>query len=181
MALPANGRGGNLMASINPYDELGRILASGGDFALANLMFSGATTEEIDKWRLVRFPDGTDDQWRQLREIAEQTRIAGERQLLLEYSDDEKRDITPVNDRLFGDEPGGRRSKFSFDVVNPDGKAIWSGTIDFPDWPTGDELEAAIRDQLRDQSDASPKAWRKAGGGDVAETTIQIIGASRRF
>ena len=169
------------MASINPYDELGRILASGGDFALANLMFSGATAEEIDKWRLVRFPDGTDDQWRQLREIAEQTRIAGERQLRIDLSDDEKRDITPVNDQLFGDEAGGRRSKFSFEVTNDDGKSIWKGTIELPDWPAGGELEEAIREQLEKQSEKYKGAWQNAGGGDVSETTIQIIGASRRF
>lgn len=122
------------MAGENPYNELGQILASGGEVALGLALYHGWDSGKIALLigKRLKVAPGSDQET--LQALAEDAIASGEYLNSLQPGETIDPNKIAFNPSLFGDDPGGRRWRWEAEYRFGEGGDWWrltSGEADF--------------------------------------------------
>lgn len=169
------------MAKYNPYDGLGRILAQGGDQAIALGLFQGRSDSDMQSLRERRFSDLSDTEFGTLAAFAASASAIGDEIDGFDWDQPIPLGRIPVNSALGGDEPDGKRTRWIGEVEFEGGtkKVLVYGW--FPGIPTPQELFDAIEEGGRDIGERYPGKFGLSEDDEVNVIGVRIVYTARRF
>lgn len=169
------------MSSGQPYDELGRILAEGGEISLGIAISHGYSPARIALLVARKMAGATQEQLAEVEKLARQAIDAAEKLNQMRGPDKIDPSIFPLNERLFGDNPDGRRAFVSIDFRINDLPGKYRLDVGLADIGTLDQLLEHAREEAERRIGASPKAFGVSSLKDVASFTWSVTVAERRF
>lgn len=169
------------MSSDQPYNELGQILANGGEIALGLAISRGWTSSQIALLFSRRFEPMRDDDRKRLVDVAERAVAAGNALNDLYPDGVIDPNAIPDNPYLFGDDPAGRRARMAGRFTVDEGATWFDFRIDVADIESKSELLYAAEELIRENWSKYPEGKTGGFGGPMPHLTIEIILAEKRF
>lgn len=173
------------MAKINPFDELGRIIAAGGEQEAMEFAGSVGGGQPLLIFIRGRHPRLSENEVVILAELAEQGAAAGD---AIERTPSDQvinLDAVPVNPILYGDEPDGRRIRVSVTATtatNTHGtEATIAVNLDFPTMPTPEEIREEILKTIEMITRDYPERFGQDEMEDLEQIEITVNSAQRRY
>ncbi|KKN24605.1 hypothetical protein LCGC14_0893280 [marine sediment metagenome] len=170
-----------MSSDTQPFNSLGQILSQGGEQALAKAIFAGFTSERIILLFARLFEPMLPADRVALRALSNNMVNAGAAIGQLEPPDEVGPAMIPVNQYLYGDEPGGRRVRVAFDVQLEGFERLVSIVEDFPDIPTLEDLREAARREVERRAFDTPGAFGVQPGAMPNMLALIIPFTERRF
>jgi hypothetical protein len=170
------------MSTGNEYDGYGRILASGGEIAIA---FATLRLSDMFKVRArleKKYGAMPDNVWQKLLSVGDEIIKGGETLQNLPPDEKPTLEMVPRNPYLFGDDWSGKRVRIITHSVNE----ITGEPVDFwwdlPDLLERSEMDEFFADQLRDYEDTYERLARWLAQENIRRLVKhQIIIAERRY
>lgn len=169
------------MSTINPYNELGQILATGGEIALAIGFSHGRSDMDTIAYIRTRFPplprDDEDFLVRLSKSMSEMDDV------IKSFDPSMQLPVTsfPRNPLLFGDDWGGKRIAIGFDASIEGSDQTVQIRTSFPDVPTFEDLLRAAEEELERRIRKSPGEFAGMDEEKLDEIILHILYAERRF
>lgn len=160
-----------------PFDGFGRILAEGGDIALANAVARGNTKQElliISRWRERGFEERDIER---VREFAGVSRDAARLIRAIDRHSEINRSSIPINPYLFGDDAEGLRYYASTDFQLSSTGLWYRGDFKLPDIYTPDDIISQIEAQATIMVGSYPVKFATADGSQVTvqDFAVQVL------
>lgn len=170
------------MPSNQPYNELGQILAGGGDIALGLAISRGWTSTQIALLFARRFEPMRPGDRERLTALAERAVEAAGTIEGLDLSDPVDPSTIPTNPYLFGDEPDGRRAKLVGRFSPDDGINWFDVYADLADITDKEEMFQAIQDLAESNWNKYPEGGKGGfGGPPMTSLTIELTLIVKRY
>jgi hypothetical protein len=170
------------MSSIQPYNSLGQILASGGEIAVAFALIRGVDIEAALSRLKVRFAPIQDDTWESILSLSRNAIDAAVRWGAMPRDETPDADIIPVNPHLFGDDWRGKRVRIitsSQDRHSGQKIDMW---WEFPDMFPLQDLYNEIADRIEEMEQDTPQLQRWITKmSDDGDWNHELIIAERRY
>jgi hypothetical protein len=162
-------------------DELGRILASGGEQSLGLAYFHSYPPDRIASMFAVKFAGLSDSERDSLEALARDGVAAGERITERGPSGTLNPDDIPTNPFLYGDDPEGNRVRIIGVVEFPETGALIRVYEDFEDLPGIADMFAALKEKAGGIGEAYPKKFGLTPGEPIEARVVWIALAEKRF
>lgn len=169
------------MASGQPYDELGRILAEGGDIALGVAISHGSSPARIALIVRRHMANATEAEIAAVTRLANQGVDAARKLQDMPGSETINPADIPVNTLLFGDTPDGRRALVSVDFSVNDTDRWYRIDIGVVDISNQDAMLESAREEAERRLTDSPKGFNVGSIDDVQEFNFRFNYVVRRF
>lgn len=170
------------MSSDQPFNELGQILAAGGEIALGLAISRGWTSGQIGLLFAKRFDPITEHDRARLFAIAN---AAVEAAATIQAMDPESPidlETIPTNPFLFGDEPGGRRGSVAGRFMNEATGQWYDIRVDVADISNPQAMFDDAAELIRSNWSKYPEGTTGAfGKGQLDQITIELHLVERRF
>lgn len=170
------------MSSDQPYNELGQILANGGEIALGLAISRGWSSSQIALLFAQRFEPISEIDRQRLIGLANRAVVAASEINDLDDDDIIPPDMIPTNPYLFGDEPGGRRGKIAGRWQDENTGQWYDFRMDVADITDKAAMLEQANEMARDNWNKYPEGKKGGfGQGELEHITIQLILAEKRF
>lgn len=169
------------MSSDQPFNELGQILAEGGEIALGLAIARGWSGAQIALLFARRFDPMTEMDRQRLIGIANRAVVAAS--AINEMDPDAAIDLSliPENPYLFGDEPSGRRGKVAGRFTVDEGQNWFDFRVDVADITNPAAMFEAAEETIKADWSKYPEGGGKKFGGAMESLTIELLLTERRF
>lgn len=169
------------MSSEQPFDSLGRILASGVEIAVALAMNKGYTPGQIGLLILRRVGDLEPSLQNQLEDVSRNILNAGQSLNDLEPGSDIPLGSVPIISELFGDDPQGNRFLFSGEISLA-GEDKWYRVDILSGTPLDiDSLRNAILEEQQRITNQYPGSFGGKFDDPDSQIDVRITISARRF
>lgn len=169
------------MSSDQPFNELGQILASGGEIALGLAISRGWSDRQIALLFARRFEPMREEDRERL--VTTANRMVEAARYLNDIGDDDEIQLgnVPINPYLFGINPGGARAKVAYRFSVDEGVNWFDGRIDAHDLSSKAALFDLIEEQINIDFAKYPEGGGSRFGGAKEHLTIEVTITERRF
>ncbi len=169
------------MATDQPFNELGRILSTGGEIALGLAILQDLGSEGFLLFFNRRFAPISDTDRTALISLSESMIAGGEEIQKLQLGQDiDPKDI-PINEWLFGQRLEGRRVLITGEVEFPGATHRIQVRMAFPDIPTMAEVREAFLAQGLTVTSSNPEGFGLPEGEAPAGGNVYILLPERAF
>jgi hypothetical protein len=165
----------------NPFNQLGQIIAAGGERAVANLIASGADDQRVLQFFARNYPQiGADD-----RDSV--VSLAGAGLAAGSILTNQQRNLPPflgtipVDNAVLGDETGGARIRLTVALTGDDGKTAFRVDLDADGTETIEQLIDAALFRYNDAIGSDPSAKDRLSAALSDEILGIILFADRKF
>lgn len=160
------------MANDQPFNELGQILANGGEIALGLAISRGWTSGQIALLFRRRFEPITEADRARLTEIANRAVAAAEEINSMGEGESIDPSIIPTNPYLFGDEPEGKRGRMVGRFSPDEGEHWFDVYADLADITDREEMLQAIQELAESNWIKYPEGTARGFGGAPMESLL---------
>lgn len=169
------------MPTLNPYNELGQILASGGEISVAIGFAHGKTRNDQLLYVRKRFAPLPEDDETYLLDYSES--ISGMDSIIKGFAPHLPIPIAlfPQNPFLFGDDFGGMRVAVGFDAFREGDDSAIQIRTSYADAPSFEEILRDAEQELERRKRASPGRFKGMDESDELGILIHILYAERRY
>jgi len=169
------------MPSDQPFNELGQILANGGEIALGLAISRGWSSQQIALLFSRRFEPITPQDRQRLTSLAERAVAAAAAINEMEADNAIDLEDIPVNPYLFGDDPSGRRGKVAGRFTLDEGEHWFDFRHDTADIGSVSQMMADVEAGILSDLAKYPEGGGGKFGGNVEHLTIKLELTERRF
>jgi len=169
------------MSSDQPYNQLGQILATGGEQSVALAMDRGWGSTRIVSMLARRYGPIASDTYESVRGIADSILRAGEGAFDVDITGRIPAERIPVVPELFGDDNEGQRTRYTAEVEfeGATNSVLVYGS--FANIPTADELEEDAANRAGAIADQYRGKFGLADDAEIIPANIRIVLLERKF
>jgi hypothetical protein len=169
------------MPGEQPYNELGQILASGGEIALGLAIAKGWTGSQIALLFARRFDPMRPEDRDRLIDLANRALQAASDISDMPPDADIDPSGIPTNPYLFGDDPSGRRAKVAGRFTVDEGVNWFDYRHDISDITNREQMLNEIQAAIEQDWSKYPEGGGKKFGGPMEHLTIELTLTEKRF
>lgn len=169
------------MSSEQPYNELGQILANGGEIALGLAISKGWTGSQIALLFARRFEPMRPEDRERLTGLANAALTAAAQISEMGPDDDIDPNTIPTNPYLFGSDPAGRRAKIAGRFTVDAGLNWFDYRHNVSDITNREQMLEEIQAAIESDWSKYPEGSGKKFGGAMEHLTIELILTEKRF